>query len=166
MRPRTTLAPMTERGSRRDKLTGLPNLAAWTDALESERLRRSRYRRPVVVMSVDLDGLERINRRFGRAAGDELLVATARILRSSLRDPDLVARIGPDEFGVLMPETHAEAMEPIVARIQAAAAEWRFSRAELALSLTIGWAVPEPFGGLQRAQREADERVRLAKRGA
>ncbi|HET6379644.1 MAG TPA: diguanylate cyclase [candidate division Zixibacteria bacterium] len=157
---------MTDRVSRRDKLTGLPNLAAWTDALASERTRRSRYRRPVVIMNVDVVGTERTNRRFGRAAGDELLLAAARLLRSSLRDADLVARIGPDEFGVLMPETHPEAMEPIVARLHEAAASWRFSRPELRLELAIGWAAPEPFGGLERARHEALARIRLARPGA
>jgi diguanylate cyclase len=156
---------MTER-ARRDRLTGLPNLAAWTEALETERIRRSRYRRPVVVMSVDVDGLERINRRFGRSTGDELLVATARILRANLRDADLVARTGPDEFGVLMPETNAEAMQPIVARVKDAAAAWRGSKPEARLSLSVGWAVPEPFGALGRAQHAAAEQVRLTKRGA
>ncbi|MGH2456486.1 MAG: GGDEF domain-containing protein [Candidatus Limnocylindria bacterium] len=151
---------------RTDRLTGLPNRVAWTDALEAERVRRSRYRRPVVVMTVDVDGLAATNRRRGRRHGDELLVGAAGVLRHSLRDADLVARIGEDEFGVLLPETQAAAMEPLVQRIQAACAEWRGSDPELRLSVSIGWAVPEPFGELRGAVRTADERMHLAKRGA
>ena len=89
---------------------GLANRVAWTEALDQERPRRSRYRRPVVVMSVDVDGLKQANDRFGHDAGDELLRGVAAILRRNLRDADVVARIGGDEFGVLLPETQPDAM--------------------------------------------------------
>ncbi len=98
------------REARTDELTGLANRVAWTEALDQERPRRSRYRRPVVVMSVDVDGLKQANDRFGHDAGDELLRGVAGILRRNLRDADVVARIGGDEFGVLLPETQPDAM--------------------------------------------------------
>src|SRR5215208_5726716 len=99
-----TSRPRSPRAAGRvDSLTGLPSRAAWTEALEAERVRRARYRRPVVVMNVDIDGLKHTNQRFGREAGDEVLRGAAGVLRRNLRDADLVARIGEDEFGVLMP---------------------------------------------------------------
>lgn len=146
-----------------DALTGLPGRQAWTDALETERVRRARYRRPVVVMNVDIDGLKETNQRFGRAAGDEVLRGAAGVLRRNLRDADLVARIGDDEFGVMLVETYSDAMDSIVSRLYGAFAMWRGSRAELRLSVSIGWAAPEPFGDLLEAQRAAsEERVQQA----
>jgi diguanylate cyclase (GGDEF)-like protein len=154
------------REARTDELTGLANRVAWTEALDKERPRRSRYRRPVVVMSVDVDGLKQANDRFGHDAGDELLRGVAGILRRNLRDADVVARIGGDEFGVLLPETQPDAMPPLVERLQIACAAWRGTNPDLRLSVSIGWAAPEPFGDLREALRTADDRMYLAKRGA
>ncbi|HSM39044.1 MAG TPA: GGDEF domain-containing protein [Candidatus Limnocylindrales bacterium] len=153
------------REARTDDLTGLANRIAWTEAVEAERLRRSRYRRPVVVMSVDVDGLKTVNDRFGHQAGDDLLRAAADILRSTLRETDMVARIGGDEFGLLLPETGPQVAEPLVARMDAACEAWRSAAyPELRLSLSIGWAAPEPFGDLNEAMRTADQRMYEAKR--
>jgi diguanylate cyclase (GGDEF)-like protein len=120
-------------------------------------VRRARYRRPVVVMNVDIDGLKQTNQRFGREAGDEVLRGAASVLRRNLRDADLVARIGEDEFGVLMPETYGDAMDAIVSRLYGAFALWRGTHVDLRLSVSIGWATPEPFGDLREAQRAASE---------
>ena len=117
-------------------------------------------------MSVDVDGLKQANDRFGHDAGDELLRGVAGILRRNLRDADVVARIGGDEFGVLLPETQPDAMPALVERIQVACAAWRGTNPDLRLSVSIGWAAPEPFGDLREALRTADDRMYLAKRGA
>ena len=154
------------REARTDELTGLANRVAWTEALEQERPRRSRYRRPVVVMSIDVDGLKQANDRYGHDAGDELLRGVAGILQRNLRDADVVARIGGDEFGVLLPETQPDAMPALVERLTVACAAWRGTNADLRLSVSIGWAAPEPFGDLREALRAADDRMYLAKRGA
>ena len=108
-------------------------------------------------MNVDVDGLKETNVRFGRDAGDELLCGVASVLRRNLRDSDLVARIDEDEFGVLMPETYGDAMDSVVSRLYGAFALWRGSVPELRLSVSIGWAAPEPFGDLREAQRAASE---------
>jgi len=154
------------REARRDPLTGLPNRVAWNEALDSEATRRARYRRPVIVMSIDVDHLKDANDHYGHEAGDELLVATAQVLRHTLRTADLVARIGGDEFGVLLPETQGLAMETVVRRIEDACAAWRGSLPELRLSISVGWAAPEPFGDLRAALRTADGEMYRAKRGA
>jgi diguanylate cyclase len=146
-----------------DPLTGLPNKTVWTEALETERARRARYRRPVVVMNIDIDGLKETNRRYGREAGDELLCGAASTLRRNLRDSDFVARIDEDEFGVLMPETYGDAMDSVVSRLYGAFALWRGKNPELRLSVSIGWATPEPFGDLRETQRAAaQERLQQA----
>jgi diguanylate cyclase (GGDEF)-like protein len=154
------------REARRDPLTGLPNRVAWNEALDNEATRRARYRRPVVVMSVDVDHLKAANDQYGHDAGDELLMATAQVLRHALRNADLVARVGGDEFGVILPETHEAAMDVVVRRIEEACHNWRGSLPELRLSISVGWAAPEPFGDLRSALRAADGQMYRAKRGA
>jgi diguanylate cyclase (GGDEF)-like protein len=150
--------------ARTDNLTGVGSRIAWTEALDTERRRRARFRRPVVVMLVDVDRLKEVNDRYGHEAGDELLRATADILRRELRETDVVARIGGDEFGILLPETGPLVIEQLVERVHAACRAWRGSRPELRLSLSIGSAAPEPFGDLREALRVADDRMYAAKR--
>jgi diguanylate cyclase (GGDEF)-like protein len=154
------------RQARTDPLTGLGNRAAWTDALDAEAARSARYGRPVVVMTADVDDLKATNDRFGHVAGDELLGAAASVLRSNLRDSDIVARIGGDEFGILLPETEPDAIDGLMARIRHACARWRGTHPELRLSLSIGWAIPEDGSDLRAALRTADQRMYLAKREA
>jgi diguanylate cyclase (GGDEF)-like protein len=118
----------------------------------------------VVVMSIDVDRLKDVNDTYGHVAGDELLRGAAAVLVNSLRETDFVARIGGDEFGALLPETSAEAVERVMERIHAGCRAWRGSHADLRLSLSIGWAAPEPFGDLQEALRTADGRMYASKR--
>ena len=151
------------REARTDRLTGLANRIAWEEALEAEQERRGRYRRPVAVMSVDVDDLKATNDSHGHDAGDELLRAAAEILRSSLRSSDLVARVGGDEFNVLLPETESTTVEEIARRLGERCAAWRGARDDLRLSLSIGWAVPAPFGDLRETLRIADHRMYEAK---
>jgi diguanylate cyclase len=117
-------------------------------------------------MSMDVDGLKEMNDRYGHSAGDELLVAASSILQQNLRETDVVARIGGDEFGVLMPETDGSSTDGLVERIQAACAAWRGSMDDLRLSMSIGWASPTPEEDLGAALRSADERMYRAKRAA
>ncbi len=83
-----------------DALTGLYNRAYFTE--EMHRHQGDRYLPNTVVMC-DLDGLKLVNDTFGHAAGDRLLAATAKIIRKAIRQGDVAARIGGDEFAILLP---------------------------------------------------------------
>jgi diguanylate cyclase (GGDEF)-like protein len=85
-----------------DSLTGLPNRALLRDRLERAIQRARRSGRSLALAYLDLDSLKRINDRCGHAAGDELLTEVARRLVDAVRGSDTVARIGGDEFIVLM----------------------------------------------------------------
>jgi diguanylate cyclase (GGDEF)-like protein len=93
--------------ARIDPLTTVPNRRAFYEALDKERVRSRRYRRPFTIAYVDLDNFKKVNDSLGHAVGDELLVQVAAGLRSNLRASDFVGRLGGDEFGVLLPETDA-----------------------------------------------------------
>ncbi len=88
-----------------DPLTGLANRRYLIEQLEREFDRAKRYRRPLALLYIDLDGFKSINDRFGHLFGDEILRSLAMAMRAVLRSTDLLSRIGGDEFAVLLPET-------------------------------------------------------------
>jgi diguanylate cyclase (GGDEF)-like protein len=91
-----------DRLAHRDALVDLPNRRCFIASLEALIARVERYGDKAAMLFVDLDGLKRINDQFGHAAGDEALVQVARMLVESVRRSDYVARIGGDEFGILL----------------------------------------------------------------
>ncbi|MEZ4270745.1 MAG: diguanylate cyclase [Myxococcota bacterium] len=85
-----------------DPLTGIPNRLLLDDRLRQAMLRAQRSESGLAVMFLDLDGFKQINDNFGHARGDELLVAVAERLQQCLRKSDTLARIGGDEFAVVV----------------------------------------------------------------
>lgn len=150
--------------ARTDALTGIANRVAWQESIAAETARQSRYGRPCVVISVDLDALKATNDAYGHEAGDRLLIAAADVLRSSARASDFVARAGGDEFGIFMPESDESSARTFGGRIAAACAAWSVANAPLALNLSIGFAAPGDGEDLRAALRRADERMYESKR--
>jgi diguanylate cyclase (GGDEF)-like protein len=119
-----------------DALTGLLNRRAFDSLLQEEVLRARRFNHPLSLIIVDLDHFKSVNDTHGHAAGDAVLVAAARRIESALRGIDRVARIGGEEFAVLLMETPAhEAI--IVARRLVAAMQAAPIQATASVSLPI-----------------------------
>ena len=101
-----------------DELTGLPNRRAFFDALERLLAAMQRRGSHASVAILDIDQFKQINDTFGHAAGDEVLRTVARVCARNLRQEDLVARIGGDEFAVQLPDLTAAEAGEIVERVR------------------------------------------------
>jgi diguanylate cyclase (GGDEF)-like protein/PAS domain S-box-containing protein len=140
--------------STHDGLTGLYNRFYYED--ECQRLERSRQF-PISIMMVDVDGMKKINDTQGHAAGDELLRATASVLKSAFRDEDVVARIGGDEFAIILPKTDATTANQTLERIKLCLKEYNNTLPKNPLSLSIGVATGEKGSSLAKLLKQADE---------
>jgi diguanylate cyclase (GGDEF)-like protein len=106
-----------------DPLTGTYNRRAFQIVAERERLRSGRDGTPLSLAYFDLDGFKEFNDSLGHAAGDEMLQTFAGALAAGIRGTDLLARIGGDEFVLLLPDTDAEEAVGVVNRLRASVAE-------------------------------------------
>lgn len=95
--------------ARRDALTGLANRLAWEEAVELAETRRRELGEPATVVTLDVDRLKLVNDTYGHAAGDAMLRAIAEALRGAVREGDVAARVGGDEFCVLLAGADEEA---------------------------------------------------------
>jgi diguanylate cyclase (GGDEF)-like protein len=106
-----------EEEARRDTLTGVYNRSYLEQFLSREFEHATRHKWPLSVAFVDLDNFKQLNESFGSLAGDRVLQATARILRSNTRETDMIARYGGEEFIVVLPATDANTAHAICERI-------------------------------------------------
>ena len=90
--------------ARTDALTGLPNRRLFTDELRRAIARSRRTKNPMAIAYVDLDGFKRLNDRLGHSAGDAALRTVGQVVAANVRGNDVAARIGGDEFAVLLEE--------------------------------------------------------------
>lgn len=144
--------------ARRDVLTGVANRLAWDEALAREA---GVVGRPMSIVQLDCRALKRINDTHGHHAGDRLLQRATEIITSAVRGDDLVARIGGDEFAILLRGADELVAARIVERIEGAVAlEPPIGEVEVAFA--IGRATTRD-GDLAAAQRAADAQMLTAK---
>ena len=103
-----------------DELTGVANRRAFLEVATREIERSLRYRHELSLAYLDIDDFKAVNDRRGHVVGDRVLVALAGLARATARTVDTVARIGGDEFVILMPETDAHVAVPLAERLRAA----------------------------------------------
>ena len=130
-----------ERLALHDPLTGLPNRLLFSDRLALELRRMHRNRSQLAVIYADVDGLKRVNDRFGHAAGDAVLVTVAERIATSLRPADTAARLSGDEFAIVCPDVgDARAAQQIAMRL-ATAVRMPIQVAGTSLNVTVSVGV-------------------------
>ncbi len=150
--------------ARTDPLTGLMNRAELYRRFEELLRRHDADEAELGVLYCDLDLFKQVNDRFGHAAGDELLRQVADELSTNVRDVDLVARFGGDEFVIVCPQLEtSETLERIMGRVCNAVR--RLAPHGVPIRLSVGAAVARPGLGVDELIRLSDEAMYRAKRG-
>jgi diguanylate cyclase (GGDEF)-like protein len=152
--------------SETDELTSLYNLRAFMSIAERLHRQAKRYRRPYALVMIDSDNLKSVNDTHGHDCGNELLKLTTHGIRRQLRDTDVPARYGGDEFILLLPETHAEGARELGERIRRMIAErpLRTKGAEIHTTVSIGIAsFPDHGEDLKGVLNKADQAMYVSK---
>jgi diguanylate cyclase (GGDEF)-like protein len=133
---------MVEQQASTDELTQLANRRRFMETLARELKRVRRFGGDLAVVLADLDDFKAINDQFGHQTGDEVLVAFADVMRAEVRDVDLPARLGGEEFAILLPETSLDGAASLAERIRAGLTEWKLpGRPERTLNVTASFGV-------------------------
>lgn len=128
----------------KDQLTGALTRRGFIERVEQEISRHRRYGRPASLAMIDIDHFKAINDRHGHPAGDAVLREVARLLRVEARPNDLLGRLGGEEFGMLMPETDAQAGYLAAERLRKAIAAAHVEAAPgLQVRMTASFGVSE-----------------------
>lgn len=150
-----------------DELTGLPNRTLFWDRLNHRLSQEDRRAADFAVLFVDLDQFKDVNDELGHAAGDHLLIDVTARIRAALREGDSAARMGGDEFLVLLDEVvSSEAAVAVAERlIEALRAPHQFATDERVVTTSIGVAIgPGDFTGADSLVAAADAAMYEAKR--
>lgn len=150
------LLERSQQAARTDVLTGLLNRHGWEQSVAIEEARAKRYGSPTCVLIVDLDGLKQVNDTKGHVHGDALIRSASNSIRSVLRENDIVARIGGDEFAILGIECDAEGCEAIFKNVTNALLS-------NGISASVGKALRDHRLGLFEAIAAADRAMYVAK---
>jgi diguanylate cyclase (GGDEF)-like protein/PAS domain S-box-containing protein len=149
--------------ARVDPLTHVSNRRAFYEQAEVEIARARRYSRPLCIAYMDIDDFKLVNDKLGHSTGDAVLVTLASALRAKLRISDVVARMGGDEFAVLLPETDAASAELVLKKVQKSLLE-TVAQNRWNITFSIGAAsFPTPPASLEAMIRVADEAMYAVK---
>jgi diguanylate cyclase (GGDEF)-like protein len=148
-----------------DFLTGLVNRRAFFEQAEGARALALRLRKPIALLMLDIDHFKQLNDRFGHATGDEALVLFADTARATLREHDIMGRLGGEEFALALPGTDlggallaAERLRRAVTETSLAAGDTRYT-----MTVSVGVVVIEPNEPLTAALARADHALYAAK---
>lgn len=145
-----------------DALTQLPN-RRYLEPIVARRVDEShRYRRPLSLAVVDIDHFKSVNDRFGHAVGDVILAGVAGVMRASIREVDVAARWGGEEFVVLCPETALDGAERVAERLRREVEALRFDGGTQ-VTISVGVAACEPTDDAIALFERADQALYEAK---
>jgi len=138
-----------------DGLTQVNNKRYFEEALEREFARSKRYKHPFALVLFDIDHFKKVNDTRGHLAGDEILRHLGTLLRANVRTNDLVARIGGEEFAVLLPETDLRGAVAFAEKLRKLVEGERFAYESKAIRITLSFGVV----AYHESQRSSDQLV-------
>jgi diguanylate cyclase (GGDEF)-like protein len=153
----------------RDGLTGVYNQMGFKEFMESELLKARRYKKPLSLIMIDVDKFKTINDSFGHLAGDHVLSELANCLNKTLRQTDILARYGGDEFALILPETEMQMAEMLMRRALSAIRHHNFEwmSEKITVEVSCGIATAGELGHLDGTKdliAIADSRLYHSKR--
>lgn len=149
-----------------DHLTGLSNRRAFFEAAELELMRRKKALRPVALIMLDADHFKAINDRYGHAAGDAVLCQLAETMKSVCRQVDVLARIGGEEFAIILPSVDLADAVAVAERLRTAVAQVPaiYEQHAIPYTISLGVAVMEEvMSGFDELMKRADQAMYEAK---
>ncbi|MCA9797779.1 MAG: GGDEF domain-containing protein, partial [Candidatus Eremiobacteraeota bacterium] len=148
--------------SQRDPLTGATNRRYFGELAEVELARLARNGRPLSLAYIDLDNFKTVNDSMGHEAGDQVLTTVVRLMRENLRRPDVVARIGGDEFLLMMPETGLSQAQSVLQRLLEAC-RTKMEENGWPIGMSIGAITTDQPAELEDLIRGADAQMYISK---
>jgi diguanylate cyclase (GGDEF)-like protein len=159
-------AEQLERLATTDAMTGLYNRGHFLSLAKAEWSRFQRYCRPLSVLMIDIDHFKAVNDRYGHAVGDEALISVANACRKGKRDPDIVGRLGGEEFAILLPETDLSQARIVADRLAKNVAGHGLTahRVHFNVTVSIGFATASlSMPGFEALLNAADQALYQAK---
>jgi len=149
-----------------DALTGLANRRRFNDELEAGLKAVQQAGTSMALLIMDIDYFKPLNDQYGHDAGDKALTEVAALLQKGLRDHDLVARVGGEEFAILLPRASASQALFIAERLrqQIADHKWRHGEKWMKLTMSVGIAQASATDTPQTLYQRADQAMYMAKR--
>jgi diguanylate cyclase (GGDEF)-like protein len=157
---------LVERQAASDELTGLPNRRLFMRSLATELARAKRAGETFSVVLVDLDDFKSVNDTFGHDAGDRVLKEFADVLRRAMRESDVAARLGGEEFACLLPVSDADGAHVMAERIRADLATRAIALPDgrsVSITASLGSASYPQAKSAEALLREADAALYRAK---
>jgi diguanylate cyclase (GGDEF)-like protein len=149
-----------------DPLTGVPNRRSFESTARREVERARRYAKPFAILALDIDHFKRVNDTYGHDIGDIVLKSMAEVCLTKLRATDILARLGGEEFAMLLPETDIEAAATLAERMRMAIETTPIATAKGALPITVSLGVAQHAPNeptIDAAMKRADEALYEAK---
>ena len=148
-----------------DVLTGMPNRRSFIEKAEQLIAQHATTGKPMAVIMIDLDYFKKINDGYGHEAGDEVLKSFAQLCMNTVRDVDVIGRLGGEEFAILLPETTVENARLIAERIRARVQDRAIYYKEHKIKFTASIGLAGGVGGLNldALLRDADDAMYRAK---
>src|SRR5687768_17550856 len=152
--------------SEKDELTGVFNMRAFATTAERIARQAARYNHTYTILMVDSDSLKVINDRYGHQAGNRLLQLLVQCIQAQLRETDILARYGGDEFIVLLPETASAGAEIVATRIRQRVEAAVLTTRDRPVSTTVSLGIasyPEHASDLEAVMERADQALYASK---